>query len=366
MNHSFSEGEKLWILRQRVLRDAERSFFHSLSGMIHDVAERFQATGWKPHVADGCFQIYRPHWQAGTHYEFLVNEKRVLSRRAHVGLHVEKNTPHYRDVATRLFRCLEPHEPQLLKKYKSMSHGFRMPSWSAALLESDYIYVLNGSIDLVHLTSDQMGDALEALIRTESFVEEALFLSNNQSLWRTDFFPDNPLPHLEWGEKKMSGGQRFQGNDGRLGGPSLRIDGTQEGNYDLKGKMQPDDYDPVGKGAVNIMRLGRPLECEICNGDRLYLSCVVKTTEGGRLWFDGQGQPVCALFDVPGPPNWNHLDVPAKGQWQHLAIPLAPVCRHSDYDFARQGAHVFLISQTTDPNFVFSSIEIGRCSKGTQ
>lgn len=368
MNIQFSEEEKLWISRQGLLQDTERSFSRTLKSILHEVGQRFQSTGWKANLSDRCLQIYRHHWQEdweGIHYETYLNTERLLDGQLHVGLHVEKNTPAYRAVAPCLAGYLQPHEERLLKKYKSVSHGFHVPSTALHAPERDQVHVLEGSIGLVRLTSDRLYDALERLTHTASFVEEALFVGDGVNLWRTDFCTDRPRPNLEWGKERASGGQSYRMEGGRLAGPSLHINGTCGGNYDLTKKKQPDDYDPSNKGPVNIMRLVDAGDCEIQNGDQLYLSCVVNTQVGGRLWFDGHGHPAqgSALLDVPCKPNWIPIDVPGKPIWQHLGIPLAPVCKHRNYDFAKQGAKIFLISQTKDPEFSISSIEIGRRPK---
>lgn len=367
MNIWFSDAEKLWIDKQRILKNIEQSFFHKLRSMIHEVGQRFQNMGWRVNVSEECLQVYRPHWQTdwqGIHYEAFLNADCLLQGRLDTGLHVEINAPHHGEVANNLYCYLRPHESQLLKKYGRLSSGFRILPCSSHSTEDQIIHVLEGTIDLTELTSDRMYDALERLTQTESFVEEALFRANGTKLWRTAFLSGDPPLRLERGGTRDTGGQTFREGKGRLDSPCLHIDGTREGNYKLKDRKQPDNYDPTNKGSVNIMELVRGRECELRNGDRLYLSCVVKTELGGRLWFDGQGHPICALFDVPGPPNWIALDVQGQAEWQHVTIPLAPVCTHEDYDFAQQGARVFLISQTQDPNFVFSSIEIGRRSKG--
>ena len=364
MDTNWSDEAKLMIERRSVLMPALEAFFADWSGMLRDVHVFFsQRHSIARIVGDPAeffqfFQLRRSRWPepwGAVHYEVLCNIE--FLRRGIVGLslRIEGDTPKQADVCARIRSLLPPYESQLHSLLAKYSPKFpKLPVQD----------ILNAQLPLGQATPKAICEAVEAMMQTETFVDEALFAGHGETIWRTDFFADRPRPRLRWGSEEKTGGQTFQSKHGRLGGPALRIDGTKEGNYDLTGKKQPDDYDPAGKGAVNIMRLARAGECKISNGDQLYLSCVVKTTEGGRLWLDGQGQPVCALLDVPGPPNWIPLDVPRQPDWQHVSIPMAPVCRHSAYDFAQKGAHVFLISQTRDPNFLFSSIEIGRQSKG--
>ncbi len=91
MNIQFSEAEKLWISKQRLLRNTELGFFHTLTSMLSEVGQRFQNMGWRANPWDRCLQVYRPHWQAdsmGIHYETYLDSDCLVDGRAHVGLHV--------------------------------------------------------------------------------------------------------------------------------------------------------------------------------------------------------------------------------------------------------------------------------------
>jgi hypothetical protein len=288
----------------------------------------------------GHLQLWLPDWPqpacSAIHFEVGFDRQDLSDDRMFIALDVEDSVPDKQAVIDCIQRLLKPYQfTDLLLR----STGTRFVSDSAW-------HVLHLFSPLTAVSSQELASACRRLRPITVSVDEALFVCRGVPLWRTDFFTSDPQPTLSWGDN--AGGQRVQRRHGLMDSPSLLVDGSAPGNHD------PADGCPAHIAKLTFTH-------EIKNGNEIYLSCVLKTTKGGRLWFIGdvpsEKHGVVALFDSP---HWLEIPVTGMPTWQHIGFK-ARVRTPDDIDFAAVGAAIYIRTQTDDPEFLFNSIEFGRC-----
>jgi hypothetical protein len=338
-----------------VLDAAEKRFWDEWRAMLEAVAGEMRKYGLVTRVLvdrDKCWGIFQtafPHWPrpfgAGVHFELNLDRGLLSRRKIGVALDVEDSVPEKKAVLDCLERVLSPYERNGLLAKETGCQIISDSSWR----------ILDKVVPLAGVSSEKLVDGLQPLTSVAPLVDEALFVKNGNPLWRTDFFGDDLKPRLRFnpGGGASEGGQKFQPDGGLMGSPSVVVNGTMKGNH----------HDADGR-PTHIMVLTNTRD--IHNGDEIYLSCVLHTKVGGRLWFYGEGH-----LDLPDGkrqfpqtfdnPSWVETKVPGKPTWQHVGCR-ARVRAPEDYDFGKQGAHLFLRTQTEDTDFLINGIEIGHCA----
>lgn len=349
----FSRESQTLISRYGVIEKAEKTLWEDYRKILDSVAEQVDSTRFvarvhvDPQGAWGTLQIAMPHWPKpywnGVHFEVNLDRQWVLRDRLPIGLDVEDSVPRKHTVIGCLSRILERYE----------NSGLLLQGANVTLIPNTSWRIFEGTVPLATLSAGQLHGLLHRLCTLAPLVDEGLFVGDGQSLWRTDFFASGGDGRPQLTFQGSEGGQEFQPSGGCMGSPALQVNGRRKGNHDV-----------VDGKPTHIMVLTKTHE--IHKGDELYLSCVVKSRSGCRLWFYGEGH--CDLPDgtrrfpplLHGGP-WLLMDVPGgSSDWQHVGIR-AKVEDHQDYSFATQGAYVFLRTQTDDTELCFNSIEFGRC-----
>jgi len=353
-------GESALLLgRYMVVTRAVERFWLDWRTIMETAGRELEAAGMIWHAASnehdrwGLLQVAKPHWpkpfQNGIHYEVWIDHLKVAKTAAALlYLDIEDGTLDTKDkevIAEAVKRVLLPYEVAGVLQRET---GCRLPYGPTCRL-------FEQSIPLAGITSMSLAQAFRRIAPISALVDKAAFVRQGRPIWRTDFLPGDPKPKLtfSWPHGYPSdGGQSLQEGGGCLGNGSVRIDGTQKGNHN-EANGRP----------THIMTL----DCTnaFANGEEVYLSCVLRASEPGKLWFLGEGHKVLPDGKLEFPPlleapHWHEIPVSAKPDWQHVGYR-ARVNSPADYSFAEGGAYVYLQTQTKESNLTISSIEIGRC-----
>ena len=333
----FPPSTILWLQKQDVLLAEENRFKRVWAEILREVQRRLSAEEWVSGSLGDLIQFYRDNWPndqcAGVHYEVQCGDEFRRRGTAHVGLHIEQRLPKQVEVFARLRQLLLPYSPRLFKMMADCA-----PDMAA------HWFAIGGTLGLADVTDDEISEALERMMQTESFVDEALFLTDKKTVWRTDFLAGNPKPYTKWHEglgTGEEGGWEFSSDGGRLDSPCLKCDGRKSNYRD-------------GKNIV-MLSVGKPFN-EFANGQRAYCSAVVHSAEGGQVQFYAQATKEGGwqeAFDAP---------VPLKrvDRWQ-LACWEGEISNPENYDFAKQGMNAFVMVKAPDPGLKIDAIEIGLC-----
>lgn len=336
MPSDFPESTIHWLKIGPELAEAEERFRCEFHRMLALVETRFLRAGWKTNLSDTRVQVYRPTWQdgwEGIHYEAFSSGDYFRIGTIHLGLHVEKGTPNESAVREGLRQLLKRTEDRLLS------------AAGCKVVPQCHWRVLEGALDLIETSDEAIGDALEQMIQTESFVEEALFLADKKTVWRTDFLPDDPLPEIDWsvwsGKEGGRGGWQLRADGGRLGTPSLIFQG-QKRNY---------------KGKENIAALHdserEPFRA-FTPGQHVYCCSLVRCPAGGSVTFTLQttkeGQYQSGYTET--------RRLAAADRWQMVCFE-GELARLTDYDPALQGLYAYLLIDPSLQPITIDSIEIG-------
>ena len=348
MRNGFSDITKLYIAKQDILIEAEHRFRREWAEILTEVRRRLSRGGWAfrtdiepPHEE---LKIRRANWPdgvCGVHYEVRAQERFRREGVADIGLHIEQDVPEYEQVSRRLRRLIRPYSSHITEL---------LAECAPSLPETPPQKVLIGQLPLAEITPEVICMALEKMVQTESFVDEALVLAGKKTLWRTDFDKDLDDIWINW--FGIEGGQTFTRGVGRFGSVAMKVDGTQP-NGRAKYKEQG-----------NYSVLLHPTH-EITNGMDVYICAVVKTTKGGTIQFKADAHrgktpeghdavPVLAFA-------MSHPIEPSE-RWQCIFLQAkVPTTNKIDYDYAKEGAWVVMNIVTEDREFLIDSVEIGRC-----
>jgi hypothetical protein len=213
-----------------------------------------------------------------------------------------------------------------------------------------------GSTDAVERLESNVEDAVDALSAVASLVDEAWYLRDKQTLWRTDFGhgagakrPSLVCP-VRWPEGSPNGpkgGQKPIARIGRLGSDCLRINGTV-GNYG--------PVDEAGRATRNICRLISLEEMRnLPINRRLYVSCVIHSTQevticvlgGGRT--GKSGYPVIVEVDrsLPGTSGWRQIGIEAT------------TCIGKGESGRAEGFTLYLVTETADTKLRIDCVDVG-------
>jgi len=288
-------------------------------------------------------QVSKPDWpkpfQNGIHFEIWADRANMIRHKGMMlFLDIEDATDGKEDVIEAMWRILMPYEKAGLL-WKSIGCKMR-PQKTWRFFEE--------VLPLCHsLCSRDLSNALQKLASISWAIDQALFVKGGKPVWRTDFLPGQSVPNLKW--KGAPGGQVLADGAGLLGSTCIQIDGAHVGNYNEWEGCKTD-----------IMILGNTKVIQ--NGDELYVSVVVRTAKNSRLWFFGEGRRDLPDGKRAFPPlcDWTQVCVPQGSGWQHVGCRVRTKSP-SDYDFSRDGTHLYLRTQTDDPLFSIGAIEIGRC-----
>lgn len=346
MAYEFSKATKLYLECQDILLAAEDRFKRELGNMLREVQRRFSRKGWASRFAcdpPAQIQIFRQHWPAiesGIHYEARAFENFRRQGIVDLSLHIEHDVPNQEAICYRI--------RQMLRRY-----GAKVLQYCAtAMPDQPKEDILKGSIRLVDLTVDSLCDTLERMTETESFLDEALFLTDKRTIWRTDFSPTCPEINSNWFGN--IGSQEIAYSKGRIGSSALRIDGTQPN------ARRGIDYE---SGCYSVLLHSA---YSLTNGNGLNVTVVVKTHKGGifRLYGEGhkgrtaEGHPL----EFPQAFSLKRIVEPSE-TWQCLTWhEIVPSVEQINYDFAKEGLWCVMIVKTNDTEFLVDSIELAQNS----
>jgi hypothetical protein len=348
MPEGFSESTRHWIGMQDVVAAAKERFRREWARILREAEGVLRREGWASRLQSNpseMLQVFRPNWPGGLcgiHYEAQCNDYFCEQGFVDLSLHIEHEVLDQSAVCDRIRRLLSPYRQALLS------------SCSASLPDEPLHDILKGKLPLSDVTSERIVEVINSMAATETFVDEAMFLADKTPIWRTDFFPGDPQPQLDIyivDGRHGKGGQELRPSGGCLDTRSVVINGTA-----------PTNYHAADGSPTNIMLLTHTKDVDVRKD--FYLSCIVRTTSGGRLWLYGEGydkqpdgkQEWPALLD----PAWTPVPVEGKSGWQHIGWQ-GHTDKAAKYDFAGQGATFYLRAQIDDSSFALNSIEFGHC-----
>ena len=200
----WSGQASLLIEGRGVLSRAEQAFMDDWANMLNEVYQRFSQ---KQRLCRLCgnpptyLQLYRKEWPGGelqVHFEVLCNFGSFRRGMVDFSLHLEHETPQQVAVCNRIRSLLRPYSDRV----HSLLSGYipRMP-------DQPIQDILKGQLPLDRVTPNVICHALEAMMQTESFVDETLFLAGSRTVWRTTFESSEPSVNPKWFGNV--GGQRF-------------------------------------------------------------------------------------------------------------------------------------------------------------
>ncbi|NQT16221.1 MAG: hypothetical protein HQ582_25915 [Planctomycetes bacterium] len=326
-----------WLRNQETLLAAEDLYRVEFRLVLDAVRDGVSNTDWKTNLSARALQFYRPHWQDGwngAHFEVASHSNWFRNGTVHVGLHVEKDHPKHEAVLGRLRKGFQRYEPEILDACACRVTG-----------KGDN-GVLKRSLDLPNVSADQIGEALEKIMKAESFVEEALFLADKKTVWRTDLRSDDPVPPHKWHERLGTGeegGWEFSPDGGRFNGPCIKCHGDKSNYHEGRNILTLNDSKPIHTFA---------------NNQKIYGLAVVHAPRGGTVIFHGESgkergwaaayRAECELNAAPG---WQVV------RWE------ATVSSPEEFDFGDEGVYAYVIvqAQTPESRLDLDCIEIGTC-----
>jgi len=247
-----------------------------------------------------------------------------------LNLHVEDDVPDQEAVCNRMRDLFMPHAADILK------------NCGMSISEEPIETILTGSIRLSEVTAQGLTDGFERMAITESFVDEALYLADKRTVYRTEFEPGTQ-PSINF--KGNTGGWEFDAHGGRFDGPCLKCHGN-EFNWD------------EGEDTNILMLHPEAGFVEFANNRRMFLSAIVSSPQGGELWVGTQACKNGKWITIFGD------DFKLKGteQWQHVTLEgllKAP----ANYDFSRDGLFAYVLATAPHKEMCFASIDVGLCSR---
>lgn len=346
MAHEFSKATKLYLESQDILVAAEDRFKRELGNMLRQVQRHFLQKGWASRFTSDPpeeIKIFRQHWptgNSGIHYEARAFENFRRQGIIDLSLHIEHEVPNQEAVCHRIRQLLRRYATQVFKCCASVTPDYPKED------------ILKTSIRLTDLTVDSLCAILEHMTETESFVDEALFLTDKKTIWRNDLSVNSPEINLKWFGNK--GGQEIAYSKGRIGSRAFKIDGTQP-------NARPEmDYK---SGCYSVH--ANPMY-GLNNGREVYVTIAVKTSKGGILRFHGEGHKGQTaeghIVEFPQAFSLKRTIDPLD-TWQCLTWKEhVPSIEHVGYDFAKDGLWCVMIVKTNDTEFLVDSIELAQNS----
>jgi hypothetical protein len=336
MTTGFSKVALLWAESAALLSGAQTRFRADWGKILRSVAAGLVSREWTIREFGSpvdLLQAYRLPWPSGEdqlHYEVGYH----LETGIYVSLHVEAHAPAQKALCARLRELLGRHENGL-----TGTGGKRSPR----LCKEPMHEILCLWLPFDRVSDDALAGALDSMLETESFVEEALFTAGKNKVWRSDFLPDDPPAKIEWdhgsGDDKV-GGWKPSRNRGRLGGPCLEC------------HPKPKNH---AKGNILTLEPTKGFR-EFANGARAYASATVHSGRGGSLVFYGEAPKAGGFqraFDVA-------CEIPPLDRWQTISREFQ-ISTPDKYDFAQGGLNAFLIVQAPEGGLRIGSIELGLC-----
>jgi len=371
MESGFSKASMLLIEKRNTLLLAENRFLSEWADMLRAVHRYFSSHGSMCRLVGDppeFLQLSRRRWltspnQGNTiHYEILCNRPFLRRGVVDLSLHVEEGVGNQAAVCSRLRGLLHPYAAnlqQLLSPYTPSMPDLPPPD------------ILKGYIPLALVNTDAMIQALKAMMQTESFVDEAMFLAGTRTVWGTDFEVSAPRIHPNWFGKDS--GQQVVHQVGRCGSPAWRMDGSA-----------PNARGEHGEQGVFCVLVANDAKHLISNLRRYRISAVVKSCKKAHLYIWGEGHAhaadghtmawPCAFradqeffapesSDVWHCVNWKVSVPPVEGVNGRFAKEDGGGNRSIPFDFAKDGVWIVLNVQTDDDNLLFDSIEIAECEE---
>lgn len=363
----FSPQTVLYIKKQHVLQAAADIFFREWSDILTEVRRRFSRDGYlcnpigKP---SDCLQLHRQDWPGGqcqVHYEVLCSREFLIQGIVDLSLHVEHDTPNQAAVCSRLRSLLHPHSKRI---YSLLSpYAPRMPD----LPIQD---IVKAQLPLEGVTPEAIGQAIDAMMQAESFVDEALFLAGTRTVWRTDFSVSDPPIEPNWFGNDSS--QRIVPQAGGFGSACWRMDGSV-----------PNARSDHSERGVICLLVTNDMKDLIHNRGRYRICDVVKSRKPAQLTIRGEGH----VYDPEGGDiawpmafrtrqqlvevdrwryiTWEVTVPPAEEVTGWFAMECGGDKRSIPFDFGKQGIWIVLNVETEDPQFLMDSIEIARVWEGS-
>jgi hypothetical protein len=338
----FSSSTKHWLEHRRLWDEAEASFRREWSKMLTSLREHLARQEWssRTDAEEPCEELKfrRPHWPdgiTGLHYEIRAFERFRKQGIADLSLHVEDAVPHQLLVCARLRKLLRAHSSALMSW---------LSRWSPCLPEKPLEDILKGRVVLTDATSKELAEALEGFMETDTFVDEALLLASSRTIWRTDFFADQPSPGLTGFDtyQGSAGGWRLCASGGRFNSPQLECQPGKRNH-------------PNGRNILTMADANGPF-LGLAPGQKVCACAVVRAPVGAGLYFCLQTGK-SGGFQIPFEAS---RTVKALDQWQ--TVCWAGTIK--DYAPCTQGLYAYLIVKPLDSPIQIDSIELGAMPTG--
>lgn len=361
----WSEQAKLLIERRDVLARAEQALLADWTSVLKEVSRHFSRKEWICRIVGDpahFLQLRRQTWPkpwGAAHYEVLCNSEFIRRGIVDLSFHIENQMPNQAEVCSRLRALLRP--------YSDKIHSL-LSSYTPSMPEQPMQDILKGQLPLASVTPEAICDAVEAMMQTATFVDQAIFLAGKQMVWATGFGSQEPSVNPKWFGN--IGGQRPAPRMGRLGSSAWRIDGTRPN--------ATEDPSRVGSCCFLVENDAKNL---IFNGRKYYGCLVARTTKGAKLaiWADGHVHGSDNRIKAFPMAFFVECSVPQADEWQLITweAPVPPIDKVGGnvpkeegggqipcpYDFAKNGIWVVLRVQTEDEGFLIDSIEIASCDE---
>jgi hypothetical protein len=346
---SFSEASRFLAQHYGVVDRAERILWDEWRKILEAVAVGFRAHGYWTNVEGssdghwGFLQVAPTNWpqpyNASVHFEVGCGRDFAVQSGQHVlTLEVEGAVAD----KGKLIQCIQ----RILKPYEGA--GLLLKTTGCTISPDSAWRVFERKLPMGDASSTKIASALENLLPTMSFVDEALLLSPVTSVWRSSFFPDEIRPRIQWAQWKEcegatgeTGGWETRQDGGRLDSPCLFCDGRKSNYHDRQ----------------NILTL-RPadgwLHHGIASGQKVRCCAVVYSPRRALVKFHAEATEAGKF--KPAFESW--IEVDAFDGWQALQWEVT-AGQIENYDSATQGLSAFLMVRAPETGLRIDSIEFG-------
>lgn len=339
MNNVFSKSVQYFLERYDAIQSGFDRFHNELGFLFRQLSDEIKPLGFIPKIyrfASGkhLLQFSCSNWGndegEGIHFEFFIDHEELAKKYLIAGLDFGDDVAEKSAKRTTLIRLLEPYKQVVLQRT-----GYE-------LLSDKYWKFLRTTIPIQGLSVEAMRNECDILPDIAAFVDEAIFLADKKSVWRTDFLPTDQKPYIKWHEglgTNEVGGWEFSQDGGRLKGHCLKCHGGKSNYHE-------------GKNIIILQ--SNESSRNFGNGQKIYCSTVVHSIKGGQICFYAEA-PKEGNFTVAFEKT---CDLQPIDRWQVVSYE-GQVSNPEHYDFAKNGLFIFLIAKVPEIGLRIDSIEIG-------